>query len=197
MTPTHEQAGHQRDRDAARATRLIVLGLLSVALLAGCTDGPDPEKPAPTGPTTPVGKPTGEPSTPTNEPTRDRNSPERTGTAKRAPQPTQVSRLPRTQPAPPGTPAPNSTAGPLRLTKVFVATTRSHYEVRANITNTGHEFLNDGQLTWTLRDADGTRLATGSTPINTLAPDETTSISSQGKRSADGKWSRISFKFTP
>lgn len=158
--------------------------MLVATVVAGCSVGHDATPSPPT--TAVVTRPSPEP-TPTPEP--------RITTP--APPPSPVTVRPPSRARVPGRAAPDATAGPLRITQVFVDTSSGRYVVRANVTNTSSGFLNDVALDWVLRTSGGARVDSGSAAIATVAPAETTTVSAAGSAVVRDGWSRVAFTFRP
>jgi hypothetical protein len=112
-----------------------------------------------------------------------------------APPPATASVLPPARPPAPGRAAPDATAGPLRLTKVYVGSASGRYVLRADVTNTGATYLNDVVLDWNLLGAGDARLAAGSVPVASLAPGETTTVSGTGGPGSRTPWVRVVFGY--
>ena len=98
----------------------------------------------------------------------------------------------------PGRSAPDVTSGPLTFTqvRVFASASSGNYVVRANVMNTGAQFLNGAGIQWSILDAGGQQVDSGESTIAALAPGETTIIHLEGTVPHSERWTSAAFEFT-
>lgn len=102
-------------------------------------------------------------------------------------------------PTPAGRLAPDAAATPLQIQqiRIFPNTATGTFSGRANLTNTGPQFLNGLIVSWQILDGANQVLDHGQFSWPNLAPGETATVSFDGSATFVDSWVRVNFEFTP
>jgi hypothetical protein len=90
--------------------------------------------------------------------------------------------------------APPVRAGTLRFDRIFIFDGGDgRFAGRANVTNSGEDFINGLGLTWRILAADSRELDRGTTSWPNLAPSETATVELRGHAQYSKSWARVVF----